>query len=53
MANATPLTKKQWLELLRKLWQESLQNYEPVAYYKEGELYDSSQGACSDSLEET
>jgi len=37
MANATPLTKKQWLELLRNLWQESLQNYEPVAYYKEWE----------------
>jgi len=23
MTNATPLTRKQWLELLRKLWQES------------------------------
>ena len=24
MANATPLTKEQWLEHLRKIWKESL-----------------------------
>lgn len=36
MANATPLTRKQWLELLRKLWEESVLE----AYYEKKDSKD-------------